>query len=51
MIDDYETADELAEAVEEQVVEFVRAVRAHDAALMELISKLRQFRAPRGGMA
>jgi hypothetical protein len=44
MIDDYETADELAEAVEEQLVDMVAGIRAYDAELSKLISRLRQFR-------
>jgi hypothetical protein len=44
-MDGYDSADELAEAVEEQVLQLVAGVRAHDAALMGLIAKLRTFRA------
>lgn len=45
MIDDYESADELAVAVEEQLVQLVAGIRAYDAELSKLITKLRQFRA------
>ena len=44
MIDGYESADELAEAVEEQVLELVAGIRAYDAQLMNLVAKLRRFR-------
>jgi hypothetical protein len=50
VIEDYDSADELAEAIEEQVEQLVAGVRAVDAQMMNLIAKLRRYRSTPGDL-